>query len=255
MRLKLNNSKKNIAKEFDHDVDCDGAILPIQIKLSKRKSMVMQVRSDTVVVIRAPLKYPLRHIENFVCEKKDWIVEKQKSFMEKPHLSKPKKYIDGDIFQFLGKEYTLQVKQGLKKNISLSDENITLTTTYPSNTEQNKKLLQDWYKDQAKRVFEERMEICNEIVVQNIDVEFTGKIKLRRMKSRWGSCSTNGEITLNTNLICADTLCIDYVILHELCHLREHNHSPRFHALMDIVMPKWKPVKKLLNESTNIYAM
>ena len=78
-------------------------------------------------------------------------------------------------------------------------------------------------------------------------------IKLRKMKRQWGNCSLKGIITLNTALIKAPEICIDYVILHELCHFAEHNHSPRFYRLLTQVMPDWKIIKAQLDHTTSSY--
>ncbi len=79
------------------------------------------------------------------------------------------------------------------------------------------------------------------------------KLTLRTMKRQWGNCAVNGKVTLNIHLIKASRLCIDYVILHELCHIAEHNHSPVFYNLMSQVMPQWREVKAYLDSRVNIF--
>ena len=203
------------------------------------------------MTVRSPKRLAITVIEDFIREKKDWIITKQSNLKNRPEEPKPKEYISGEKFQFLGNEYELEIQQGLRNKIFIEENKLIISSTHPSKKDKIKKRLQDWYKEQARLVFDERLIECLEIA-KKINVEFNSQPKLRRMKSRWGSCSSKGEVTLNTNLVSAPIECIDYVILHELCHLREMNHSKKFHALMDIVMPDWKRVKKLLNKSTNI---
>ena len=247
MRLRA----KTKPQEFEHEVDCGSIILPIKIKISKRKSLAIQINSATEIIVRAPLKFSVKKIENFVQEKQDWILLHQKKLGQKTNLSAPKKYIDDEAFMFLGKKYQLKIRQALANKVELIGSRFLLHSTHPKNKNKNKKLIDDWYKNQAEKIFNERLIECKK-TAEKIDIEVDNKIKLRRMKSRWGSCSIDSEITLNIHLVCAEETCIDYVILHELCHIREHNHSKRFYALMDIVMPDWKQVKKQLNNSVTI---
>lgn len=238
-----------------HDVDCGNKIIPLIIKRSKRKTLVIQIHPDNVIIVRSPLRYPLKKIENFVREKQSWIAKKQREFKNLPPKSKPIKYIEGDILQFLGKEYELKITPAIMNKITLEDGLFILQSTHPKNNAKNKRFIQDWYKRKAEEIFNERLVDCVEITRKQIDVDFLGEVTLRRMKSRWGSCSTLGDITLNINLICAPLDCVNYVILHELCHLREHNHSRKFYALMDVVMKGWKPIREKLNKSVNIAGM
>ena len=99
-----------------------------------------------------------------------------------------------------------------------------------------KSYLNEWYRIRAKVIFEARLQ---HILEQALWVENYPDIRLMTMRTQWGNCSPSGLLTLNPHLVKAPTICIDYVILHELCHLVEHNHSERFYQLLNQVMPDW----------------
>src|SRR5690606_2338808 len=104
-------------------------------------------------------------------------------------------------------------------------------------------LLSDWYKARAKETFAKRLDA---VLEQALWVETKPPLRTLTMQTQWGSCSPNGRITLNPHLVKAPRECIDYVILHELCHMAEHNHSERFYRLMGQVMPDWEKTKERL---------
>jgi predicted metal-dependent hydrolase len=107
-------------------------------------------------------------------------------------------------------------------------------------------LIDRWYRRHARRVFEERLKACYPRV-ESMGIPYPD-LAMRTMKSRWGSCSAAGRMTLNLKLIQVPRSMIDYVILHELCHLKEHNHSPAFYALLDRVLPDWRERRERLNQ-------
>lgn len=115
--------------------------------------------------------------------------------------------------------------------------------------ERVKELLAEWYKERAKETFAKRLDAMLE---QALWVEVRPLLRVLTMQTQWGSCSPNGRITLNPHLVKAPRECIDYVILHELCHIAEHNHSERFYRLMNQVMPAWEKTKERLDGMANL---
>ena len=111
-----------------------------------------------------------------------------------------------------------------------------------------KSYLNEWYRTRAKVIFEARLQ---HILEQALWVENYPDIRLMTMRTQWGNCSPSGVLTLNPHLVKAPTICIDYVILHELCHLVEHNHSERFYQLLNQVMPDWAKIKNQLDMMAN----
>ncbi|MBE9487203.1 MAG: DUF45 domain-containing protein [Chloroflexi bacterium] len=117
-------------------------------------------------------------------------------------------------------------------------------TVRAKSEERLKALLFEWYKTRAREVFHRCLDVMLE---QALWVTESSQFRLLSMKTQWGSCSPHGTLTLNPHLVKAPRECIDYVILHELCHIAEHNHSDRFYRLMKQVMPRWEQVKEGLD--------
>ncbi|MGP4847368.1 M48 family metallopeptidase, partial [Marinobacter sp. 1Y8] len=113
-----------------------------------------------------------------------------------------------------------------------------------------KRLIDEWYKNKFRSISRERLEA---LISKASWVKNSPSIKLMTMKKQWGSCSTKGNLILNPHLVKAPKECIDYVILHELCHIAEHNHSEHFWRLLTQVMPNWKEVKARLDGMAELY--
>jgi predicted metal-dependent hydrolase len=107
--------------------------------------------------------------------------------------------------------------------------------------------LGEWYRHQAKQIFAERLIVCYE-QARHLGIPYP-QVVVREMKTRWGSCSGRTDrINLNTRLVQAPLACVDYVILHELCHFREHNHSSRYYQLLTSILPDWRHHKATLRD-------
>jgi predicted metal-dependent hydrolase len=123
---------------------------------------------------------------------------------------------------------------------------ITVHVQDKTDTERVRDLLDAWYHDHARHIFRERLDACYP-KMEHVGVPYP-EIAIRAMRSRWGSCSARGRITLNVKLIKVPTAYIDYVIFHELCHLAEPSHNSRYYELLDRVLPDWRDKRQKLNE-------
>jgi predicted metal-dependent hydrolase len=146
----------------------------------------------------------------------------------------------------LGKQYQLKVIESTDQpqGVKLLRGKLQVALKQ-KNTHKVQDLLNAWYRVRAKEVFSNRIEA---VLSQALWVTEMPKLKLLNMKTQWGNCSPSGNLTLNPYLVKAPTRCIDYVILHELCHLVEHNHSKQFYELMSQTMPDWEGRKIHLDE-------
>ncbi|MEQ1151875.1 M48 family metallopeptidase [Acinetobacter johnsonii] len=161
----------------------------------------------------------------------------------------PRQYKSGESHFYLGKQYQLKVihddtkPQGVKLLRGKLEVN-----ALDANLESIQSHLKEWYRSRAKIIFEIRLQ---RILEQALWVGDKPEIRLVTMRTQWGNCSPSGVLTLNPHLVKAPTICIDYVILHELCHLVEYNHSERFYQLLNQVMPDWSKIKNQLDMMAN----
>lgn len=237
--------RPKILKHADESIRYNDRTVNFRLQLSKRRSLSIIVNLDQTVTVKAPATASLKWIKNTVEKKADWIIKKQDQFKNLPQNHK-KNQDNGEIYTFLGNHYKLNIQRELVNKVYIeNDELIVLTTTF--NKEKIRKLINEWYKQRAHEIFHERLELLRDSVLP-IGIIYDGNPRLRKMKSRWGSCSRKGHITLSYDLVKAPLKCVDYVIVHEMCHIKEFNHSKKFYILLDKVMPDWKNRRKELNQ-------
>lgn len=181
-----------------------------------------------------------------------WIYEQLRDFRKQLEFTTSRQYISGESHYYLGKQYLLKVIEAPEQvqGVKLLRGKLEVSVRAKS-TDKVKELLTDWYKARAKETFAKRLDAMLE---QALWVEERPPLRILTMQTQWGSCSPNGRITLNPHLVKAPRECIDYVILHELCHIAEHNHSERFYRLMGQVMPKWEKTKERLDGMASVIA-
>lgn len=227
----------------------DGTVLiEYEVLYSKRKTLAIQVHPDSRVIVRAPLGTSMTIIEPFVLQRATWVQKHQLRFRENPILMPSRRcYADGEIYYYLGHKYHLRIVQAVKEGVQLEEESLVVRVANLTESSRIVLLIDRWYRKEAKQVFADRLAACFPMV-EWMGVEYPA-MTIRDMKSRWGSCSARQKISLNLKLIQVAEELIDYVILHELCHLKELNHSPAFYGLMDKILPDWRELRKRLNQS------
>ena len=220
----------------------------LTIKLHRKniKNMYLRVLPPNgEIIISAPHFLPHEEIVNFVRARKEWILKKQELIISN-EINAPLKYKSGETHYLWGKEYTLQLvsKEDLKKTVVDYDKNIIyLPVPKRSRKETREKILNELYRKELKKVIPPVLEKCSKRVGKT-----PSEVKVRNMKN-WGNCRYQDKrITLNLKLAKKDPICLEYVMIHELCHLIEFNHGKKFKKLMDIHCPEWKKIKKILNE-------
>jgi len=217
--------------------------------------VALYVHPDKRVEIRMPLLFSVDEIEPFIIKHSRWLFNRLDNTEKK--IAGPKKYTSGELHYFLGKQYPLEIIASNKNSVVFDNERIVIRQRVNKSTSQQvnlsksvsvsvsvSDLLDRWYLEQAKRVYQE---IATPLIRQMAKYNVAPKsFSIRKMKTRWGSCSRKGNISLNLHLIKLSEQCIKEVILHELCHLVHFNHSKEFYALMTAEMPDWKKWKKEL---------
>jgi predicted metal-dependent hydrolase len=198
------------------------------------------------VIARIPYGFPRKNTLGYFHKKTRWILKHLEHFEQHPPEIE-KLYIDGETHQYLGREFVLKVEQGPTK-VTLSEETLTLRVRDINDNDMKKKAMNAWQRKEAIRVltplFDEWMKRLKYLVLPHASLRFYKMIR------RWGSCSSKQVITLNTELIKKEKALIDYVIVHEICHLKVPAHNKAFYALVASIMPDWKERRAALNNST-----
>ena len=200
----------------------------------------MQIKKDGILQVSVPFATKEKDIKNFLTSKKRWLLDKL-SQRENKSARLPLTYHDGELHWFKGKKVPLKLVITSFSRIELQDDYLIV---YCRRHASVKNALEKWYKKQAINYFKQRTDYFAELY----NFPKVQEIKIRAMKARWGSCSSYRVITYNTHLIKTPIACIDYVILHELCHLIHQNHQRGFHQLQLKINPDWKQQKHRLDE-------
>ncbi len=213
---------------------------------SKRRSIGFMIDDDGLR-ITAPKWVTLTEIENAICEKQRWIFTKLNERRERSarRLQPQMKWRDGGTLPYLGEDVTLRIQATQTAGILYDAATKELTVCLPLDAaeQQLKDRVQGWLQLEAKRTFAERLPIYAE----KLGVSYQS-FALSSAMTQWGSCTADGKIRLNWRLIHFALPLIDYVIAHELSHLREMNHSPRFWATVQSVFPEFAAAKKALRD-------
>ncbi|WP_272663541.1 M48 family metallopeptidase [Providencia sp. PROV110] len=213
--------------------------------------ILIKVHPDCRVIVSSPEDADNDAVLSAVKKRGRWIYEQLRDFREQLEFIPSRQYISGESHYYLGKQYLLKVIEAPEQvqGVKLLRGKLEVSVRTKS-AEKVKELLTDWYKARAKETFTKRLDTMLE---QALWVEERPSLRILTMQTQWGSCSPNGRIALNPHLVKAPRECIDYVILHELCHIAEHNHSERFYRLMSQVMPKWEKTKERLDGMASVY--
>lgn len=159
-------------------------------------------------------------------------------------MTPPRNYINGETHLYLGRQYKLRIEQAPINEVKLFRGRLLVYKKANSST---KNLLSRWYREKAIEHFEESLKkIVPLFSRHNIHQP---ELQIRQMPTRWGSCTSKGKVILNPELIKAPKGSIEYVIIHELCHLIHHNHTRAFYELQQTIMPDWKKWKERLEHS------
>jgi len=215
--------------------------ITFQLVYSERKTLGITVTPEMEVQVKAPVDASLERIKEVVRKKAPWIIKQQSYFLAFYPKTTPRKYIGGETHLYLGRQYRLQIMLAKGNQVKYKGRYLEVTTPDKSKV---KGLLLDWYHHHAALKF---AEIAAPLIdrFKRYNVEPKG-IYILDMKKRWGSCTAKGKIILNTELIKASRGCIEYVIIHELCHLVHHDHTHRFIKLQTKEMPDWEKWKTKL---------
>ncbi len=237
--MKKNSSQRHALRRGNHRIAFE-----LRRSSRARSRITVNVHHDCTVVVTAPRWASLSGIYDVVAKYADWIDERLQTFRAAGPPYVPE-YRSGARHFYLGEAYTLKLLPVVKRRLAIGvDAGCLLVETRADEPEVVREQLRRWYREQARACFSERLGV---LVAELPWVKRMPRWTLRRMRSQWGSCSVDGDISLNTHLIKATLSQIDYVLVHELCHIKHHDHGAGFAQLMDRHMPDWRERRRELN--------
>ena len=221
----------------------DGETIPFHLQYSKRKSLEIAVHPDGSVVVKAPLGSDEIFIQAFLYQRMRWIRRQRRYFAQFEPRTPKRQFVGGESHLYLGKQYRLKIRPSGTDEVLLKRGFFHIQAV-DDKPEHIAMLLEAWYRSKAEVYFAQVFAECWHLFAKK------GKdkplLKIRKMKTLWGSFSSKRGITLNLELIKAPRECIEYVVIHELCHLFHLNHGPEFYNLLEQFLPDWTKRKHCL---------
>jgi predicted metal-dependent hydrolase len=199
------------------------------------------------VTVTAPAETPVEKVEGVLNRRRDWIRRRVRWVRSLPPVPTPREWVSGETHRYLGRQYRLKVERGSPAGVRLGGRFFHVTVADPADTEQVGRRMARWYLDHARAVFSRRLA---ELVrrTPRLGLDEPPALLVRRLRKRWGSCSPEGRILMNVDVVKLPVGCIDYLLVHELCHLRVPHHGPEFWRMLALCMQDWERWRKRLDE-------
>lgn len=209
-----------------------------------RKTLEIAVHPNQSVMVKAPLGVEPAEVQRRVARRARWIIKQRNYFRQFEPGTPARCYVGGETHLYLGKRYRLKIMKGRRDEIKLVRGYFKIQVKGRISSDKIKSLLDAWYTEKAVNKFKDSFDRClanfKKISLKN------PRMQIKRLKKRWGSLSEKGTLTINSDLIRAPQECIDYVVTHELCHLKHKDHSTKFYKLLGKTMPDWEKRKHKL---------
>ena len=204
----------------------------------RRRQASIEIHPGAKIIVSIPSRYPESRVQELLEQKKSWIEKKLNLFRSLGPRAEPKKWVSGELFHYLGQSYSLEIIRGKRAPVTVRDQKIIIQLAERDDV---KRALIQWYGEQALEIFKSRVNVYSE------KMKLAPKsVAIKNYKARWGACRSTGEVFFNWRLVLAPVEIIDYVVVHELAHLKVQNHSPRFWATVQIGMNDYKSVQSRL---------
>jgi predicted metal-dependent hydrolase len=220
-----------------------GRRIELVLRRSKRRTLAITVQPDASVVVTAPEGVGPDAIRARVRKRARWIRRQQEYFSRFLPKLPPRRYVSGETHRYLGRQYRLKVMEGPEETVKLRGRFIVVHTRRKGDRARVRNLVQSWFMQRARARFTRSLGECVGRFHGSIP---TPRLQLRRMPKRWGSWTHRGVIYLNPELVLAPPSCVDYVLMHELCHLVHAAHGHAFYGLLRRVIPDWEERKDRL---------
>lgn len=226
-------------------VEHAGEHISVSVEFRDRNRLSISVHPDGSVIALAPAGRTFEEVLTHLNRRRSWIAKQRRHFEKYQPLPIEKRYVPGETHLYLGRQYRLRVHQSDDMSVRLAGRFFEVHVPTPKQPQPIAAAMREWYQSHAESLFHERIRRCLQIATP-LRIDLNVKLRVKPMERRWGSCSKSGTITLNTDLVKTPLHCIDYVIIHELCHLRIHDHSPAFFRMLGRCMPDWQRRKDRL---------
>jgi len=217
-----------------------------------KATIKIHIHPNGMVQVYASESATVPEIKAAVQRRARWILKHLDDIEKRTRYVQPRQWISGESMLYLGRRYVLKIiaddeKPTVTCKLIRGQLRVQGKTVSPDRIQ---KVVRQWYRDRAEDVFQRRLNLMIETLPWT---KIAPPWRILEMQTQWGSCSPKGTVLLNPHLVKAPTQAIDYVLLHELCHLVEHNHSPRFYWMLDQFMPDWRAVKNKLDYEAEIF--
>lgn len=231
-----------------HEVEIGGDVLEFLLRRSERKTLAITVDPDGDVVVTAPETSTLEQVEAVVQRRREWIRRRRREVDLLPPPPSPREWVSGETHRYLGRQYRLKVARADRPEVKLAGGFFRVGVPDPTDREQVRKRMERWYLHHARSTFERRMA---ELIRSTPRLELNGAppLLVRKLQMRWGSCSPEGRILMNVDAVKLSIGCIDYLLIHELCHLRVPHHGPEFWRHIGACMPDWNRWRQRLEQA------
>ena len=212
-----------------------------------RRTLGIEVRPDLRVIVRAPVNCDAATVATRVRRRSKWISKQIEHFQQFRPRTPPRCYLPGETHKYLGRQYRLRLIEGELTEIKLLQGQMLIYSPKRLEPRDVRNLLQRWFRQRAKEVYSAVLRDCSSLFRAG---DFASvRLSVRIMQTRWGSMSSAKLMTLNASLVHAPKNCIEYVVMHELCHLVHPHHGPAFLRLLTRMMPDWEARKRKLDEA------
>lgn len=238
--------------QFERFLHYGGEAIPYTVKIGARRPerVRIHVHPNGSVEVEAPADATADEIGKAVQKRARWVHDHVCDAKRRFEHVLPREYVSGEQVLYLGRRYSLKVRQVPREERSVKLKGALLEVAHNHvSSDAVRARVRAWYRVKARDYFAYRLGFIAKSLPWPQDVP---SFYLKDMRTRWGTCAAGGTITLNPFLVRASRVSIDYVIIHELCHLREHNHSPEFFRLLSRAMPQWEIVKRHLDEMAEV---
>jgi predicted metal-dependent hydrolase len=224
------------------------AVIEYRLRHSERRSLSISVLPDGEVEVVAPEQADPAEVDERVRRRARWILRQQRRFAEFRPITPPRQFVGGETHRYLGRQYRLKIDPAEKDRVLLRSGRLVVESSFSEDPEWTRTLLRRWMRQRAHEILRDRFNAARPVMTA-LGIE-KPPLVICPMKKRWGSHTASGRVLLNDRLVSARRECIDYVIIHELCHVVEPNHSPKFFRLLSRFVPDWERRKELLERST-----